>query len=309
MKLGVGLKITEENLPKLKQLPVDFLVPYNSKSSIEISQVKTTHPHLAIKGSTLLSPRKENNQFLWNNYQFLQSCTLLESEQHILRYLLKKVEENKCYINQWELFNEIVKDNGKPRNCHLWSNEFYSKVVKEMRLLAPGTQFLYSDYNFAHENKSVVIQSLMDELRLDGVCMQFHLSIASINWLRYIPTSKFENCVSYYRHLGKKVVISEAGIRLNHPSITAMAGEKMLRDGNLVKDLIQHKGMELLPVTLKRRLGIALWQSLIHRCQDLGVDEFYCFKNDSEFERDEPSLIDRDFKWKLEQQSSHQVKS
>lgn len=304
MKIGAGLRVTSENLQHISKLPIDFIVPYCNRNVVRINQLAIALPHLTLIGETLLSPHYFNNRYLWEYYAHLRNHTKLETERYILRDILQKMERRSPFIKQWEIFNELVKDNGSYRKCEkheLWDREFYAQVIKEVRSLFPHYTLMYSDYNFPYPQKETAIATLVDELGLDGVCMQFHLSIASINWLRYIPTSRFENCVSYYQKKGKKIVVSEAGIRLNMPSITAMAGEKMLRDGNLIKDLIQYKGMDILPVTLKRQLGNALWRSLIHRCQELGVDEFYCFKDDSCFERDEPSLIDKDFNWKLEQ--------
>lgn len=303
MKIGIGLRIDEAIAPHLLNLPINFVVPYCNRGVTRIPQLRLSlPPHIEIKGETLLSPHHHNNRYLWDYYAHLRGKTKLETERYILRDILQKIEKRSPYINQWELFNELVKDNGnfrKCEKCEFWDSEFYPKVVREVRSLFPEHRLLYSDYNFKSVEKYQSIQKLVNELNLDGVCIQLHLAIASLRWIDFLSRSTFANIVKYFHDLNKWVVVSEVGIRMNTPSTFAMLGTRVLRSEALIKDLLQYRGMRMIPEELRRSLAIHLWQWLIERCLSIGVDEFYCFQSDRDFVHDEPSLVDRDFNWKL----------
>lgn len=299
MELGAGLLISEVNLPLLNNLPLDFVVPYFHSPTVDIDTINSTYPQLEIKGEALLSAHEPNNRYMGDDYTHLRNKTRLETEQFILNDILETIEKRQHLINQWEVFNEVVRTKDARRKCELWGNEFYAQIVRAIRQTYPDKQLIYSDYNCVDEGKMSAIYKLINELNLDGIAIQLHLSLVSKDWIFFIASGKLEDLTKQFHDQGKKVTISEAGIRIHCPHTFAVDGGEMIRKRVQVKDLFQMSLLSVFGTPEKRIMQRNQWKWLINYCESIGVDEFYCFKADASFSQDEPSLIDKDYQFKI----------
>lgn len=302
MKLGIGLQIYSETPLHLNRWPIDFALPLFCASTLTFDEIKTHLPHLELRGETLLSPHHYNNRYLWQRHaQRLQGKTKLESEHYITNDILSKIERRCDRIVRWECFNELIKDKGNPRKCALWGQEFYPSLLAQIRAKFPHLTLLYSDYNYSSLAKASAIAELVKELKLDGVCIQLHLSIFSFRWLTFIANGRLEALIQTYKNQGLAVDITEVSIRLAVPHNLFAIQLENCRQQSWLKDFLHEKALHSIPVEFRAEYQCFLWQKLIEITERAGADYFYGFKTDRDFpiECDRPTLVDRDFNWKL----------
>lgn len=183
----IGIAPGKETIEQLTTLLpyINFLVPFKQSN---LKPYQEAFPKIKVRGHTLLSPNPINTFYLKSPHkEQLQQMTTLEVERYLLQDILEFLDRHRNQITEYEALNEIIDYSGQPRKAP-WSTEFYSVLIKAIRQFDPSLCLYYSDYYYINRKKCSSIKSLLQDLQLDGVCIQLHLSILSTQLYHYFVT-------------------------------------------------------------------------------------------------------------------------
>jgi GH35 family endo-1,4-beta-xylanase len=306
--MNIGIVPSQETIEELNTLQphINLLVPFQ-RSKLKFYQEAL--PQFQVRGHTLLSANPINTFYLKSPIlEKLQGMTTLEVEQYLLQDILEFLEQHRGQITTYEALNEVINYGGQPRKTP-WSRQFYRTLIKEIRQFDPSLCLYYSDYYYINAQKYLAIRSLLQDLQLDGVCIQLHLSLLSTQIYHYFLRDYLGQIVRQFKVKGYKVDITEVGIRIKYANIFRLTKKRNFRDRfSVIRDAAHEMLLNTIPLSQRRNLQKQLYTYLLDRCLDWKVDNFYCWGTDRNFARrkepgdepgDEPSFIDRQLHYKL----------
>ncbi|MHC4884134.1 MAG: endo-1,4-beta-xylanase [Planctomycetota bacterium] len=186
------------------------------------------------------------------NGQPLDREQLLKRMRERVRHLAERYGKK---IHAWDVVNESILDNGKPRDSQ-WTKIIGKDFVEQAFRIAAeelpeGVELLYNDYSMTGNRKRDAVVSMIAELkrkniRIDGVGMQAHWAIGGPS------LAEIEASIVAFSDAGVAVHITELDIDVL-PRKAGMWGADIAK--RLAKDKSMNPYRNGLPEAMQRKLA------------------------------------------------------
>lgn len=172
-----------------------------------------TQNHQAVRGHTLC----------WHlSYApWMQTLTSLELEKVLRDYITTLVERYRGKVYAYDVINEALKDNSRPRKS-IWSaiENFIPKCFQWAHAADPEAQLLYLDYRVHTVARWQAVSKMVRELKaagipIHGVGMQLHHELFRS---MAISSVRLAGTISDLKRLGVSVHLCEVNIGIHQPT-------------------------------------------------------------------------------------------
>ncbi|WP_405730403.1 endo-1,4-beta-xylanase [Streptomyces sp. NBC_01537] len=201
------------------------------------------------------SMQVRGHTLVWHSQlpSWLTSGTFTNDELHALlvKHVTDEVTHFKGKINQWDVVNEPLNEDGTYR-ASLWYNQLGSSYIADAlraaRAADPAAKLYINDYNTdGTGSKSDGMYNLAKSLLaqgvpLDGIGFQGHLIVGSV------PTTVQTN-LQRFADLGLDVAVTELDVRMTLPATTAL----------LTQQKADFKSVVSACLAVSRCVGVTVW--------------------------------------------------
>lgn len=198
-------------------------------------------------------------------------------------YITTVVTRYKGRIASWDVVNEALTDDGKPRDC-IWLQklgwEYVELAFRYAHEADPGAKLFYNDYGQEYSNvklaaiNDTILNMISRGVPVHGIGLQIHSNIGH-------PTDRLINAINKTAQTGLIVHVSELDIALN----VNTNGEYIVSDADLAAQKLRYRliasTMRVIPK--EQNWGITTW--------GVGDKDSWMYPNP-----DYPLLFDEDYK-------------